>query len=387
MTTLVPNPVSTGERPPTTPLANPLRSESVVKGKEEIEMTVSRKTYALVGAAGQANPLTNHNFEADVSTQWFAAQIDRKLMKSLMKRDDKPAAIHFGLWLVLLVAFGGAAIATWGSWATVPWLLLYGVVYSMSDHHAHELSHGTPFKSKRLNEPLYQLNAFMTLHESQYWRWSHTRHHTDTLLVGRDPEIAVMAPPNILKGILDFFFLWSGTQLLISIVKHALGNLAGDGEHFIPDSERGKIIRTARIYVLIMAATIGSAVFLQSWLPVLLVVTPRFYGGFMAQLFNVTQHAGLQENVMDHRQNCRTFYTNPVFRFLYMNMNYHVEHHMFPMIPYFRLPEMHEAIKDQCAPAYPSVWACWLELVPAVWKQRRDPGFFITRPVGLVSAE
>jgi len=31
----------------------------------------------------------------------------------------------------------------------------------------------------------------MVLRESTPWRWSHTRHHSDTIIVGRDPEIAV----------------------------------------------------------------------------------------------------------------------------------------------------------------------------------------------------
>jgi fatty acid desaturase len=36
------------------------------------------------------------------------------------------------------------------------------------------------------------------------WRWSHTRHHTDTLILGRDPEIAVMRPARLAKLIVNF---------------------------------------------------------------------------------------------------------------------------------------------------------------------------------------
>ena len=50
----------------------------------------------------------------------------------------------------------------------------------------------------------------------------------------------------------------------------------------------------------------------------------------------LTQHIGLAEDVLDHRLNCRTVYINPFSRFVYWNMNYHVEHHMFPMVPYHR---------------------------------------------------
>ena len=63
---------------------------------------------------------------------------------------------------------------------------------------------------------------------------------------------------------------------------------------------------------------------------------------------------GLAEDVLDHRLNSRTVYMNPVLRFLYWNMNYHVEHHMFPMVPYHALPELHEAIKADMPEPYPS---------------------------------
>lgn len=341
----------------------------------------STKSYALVGVAGDITSLTNDRFEREVEAEWFSAGVDRKKMKQLMKREDSPSLRHFGIWLALLFSAGAGAVLTWGTWWCVPFFLVYGVMYSMSDPHAHELSHGTPFKTRWINEALYHLNAFMTLHEGYYWRWSHTRHHTDTLLVGRDPEIAVMAPPNVTNMLLDVFFLRSGIVQIGNVFRHALGRIMGDGDHFIPAVERPKVIWNSRLYVAIFLATVAACVAWQTVLPALLIVAPRFYGGFLAQLFNVTQHAGLREDFRDHRQNTRTFYANPVFRFLYMNMNYHIEHHMFPMVPWHRLPELHALIKDQCPPAYPSVWACYRDIIPALLKQLRDPAYYIRRPL------
>lgn len=341
------------------------------------------KSYALSGLALDRQSIATESFEVG---EWYSAPIPRKRMKELMKRSNGPAARHFILWAVLLVGLGAGVVQTWGTWWALAFAIPYGVVYSMSDHHAHELSHGTPFKTRWLNDWLYKINGFMTLHETEYWTWSHTRHHTDTLLVGRDPEIAVMAPPNILKGILDFFFLASGWGLIKMVARHAIGDLSGDGEHFIPEQERRKVVRTARVYLALITASVVLSILFQSWLPLVLFVGPRFYGGFMAQFFNITQHAGLKENIRDHRQNCRTYYAGPLFSFLYMNMNFHVEHHMFPMVPYHRLPELHEEMKPYCPPAYGSVWACWAELIPAVWKQRKDPFYYVSRPIPNSSA-
>ena len=65
-------------------------------------------------------------------------------------------------------------------------------------------------------------------------------------------------------------------------------------------------------------------------------------GAWHFVLTGVFQHASLEHDVLDHRLNTRTCYINPISAFIYWNMHYHVEHHMFPMVPYYNLPELHE---------------------------------------------
>jgi len=66
---------------------------------------------------------------------------------------------------------------------------------------------------------------------------------------------------------------------------------------------------------------------------------------------------------------------NPVFNFPYMNMNYHIEHHMFPMVPFHALPRLHALIRDQCPPPYANLRAAYAEIIPALLRQRRDPSW------------
>jgi fatty acid desaturase len=60
-------------------------------------------------------------------------------------------------------------------------------------------------------------------------------------------------------------------------------------------------------------------------------------------------------------------------------MNYHIEHHMFPMVPYYRLAELHEELKADMPAPYPSLWVAYREIVPAVLRQLKDPTYFIKR--------
>jgi Na+-transporting NADH:ubiquinone oxidoreductase subunit F len=70
---------------------------------------------------------------------------------------------------------------------------------------------------------------------------------------------------------------------------------------------------------------------------------------------------------------------NPFSRFVYWNMNYHLEHHMFPLVPYHNLPKLHELVKDDCPPPYTSIAAAWREILPAVLRQVREPSYHVKR--------
>ena len=135
----------------------------------------------------------------------------------------------------------------------------------------------------------------------------------------------------------------------------------------------------ARIYLLIYAGVIGLALYQRSILPLLFIGLPTVYGSWLTQIYGNTQHAGLAENVLDHRLNCRTVYMNPINRYLYWNMNYHVEHHMFPLVPYHNLPRLHELVKADMPKPYASTLEAWRELLPAVLREVKDPAYHVKR--------
>jgi fatty acid desaturase len=53
------------------------------------------------------------------------------------------------------------------------------------------------------------------------------------------------------------------------------------------------------------------------------------------------------------------------------------------MVPFHALPRQHEAIKDQLPAAYPSLYAAYREMLPALWKQRSNPQHVIERTLPL----
>jgi fatty acid desaturase len=90
--------------------------------------------------------------------------------------------------------------------------------------------------------------------------------------------------------------------------------------------------------------------------------------------------------VLDHRLNARTIQMNPVSRFLYWNMNYHVEHHMFPMVPYHALRALHAEVRDELPVPYPSLFAAYREILPTLLRQMHDPTYFVRRELPVSAA-
>jgi fatty acid desaturase len=318
---------------------------------------------------------------------WYSCPIPRKRLKELMQRRDGPAIRDTIIWFAAFAVTGGLGYLSWGTWWAVPCFIAYGALYgSSSDSRWHECGHGTAFKTRWMNDVIYQIACFMVLREPTPWRWSHTRHHTDTLIVGRDPEIAVPRPPDIAGILMSLLILKSGPKEIGRIFMHCLGKIHPE-EEYIPESEYPKVFRTARIWVAIWAAVVVACFATGSILPAMYVgILPSVYGGWLYLVFGLTQHAGMAEDVLDHRLNSRTVYMNPVLRFLYWNMNYHVEHHMFPLVPFHALPALHAEIKHDLPTPSPSIIAAFREFVPVLREQRRNPDCYVVREIGVERA-
>ncbi|MGO9935186.1 MAG: fatty acid desaturase [Steroidobacteraceae bacterium] len=334
--------------------------------------------YSLVGT-GAALAVENGLAEA----AWYTSPVPLERMRGLLRRRDWPAIRDTVVWFALIIASGWIGYKFWraGSWWAVAPFAIYGVLYSStSDSRWHESGHGTAFKTDWLNDALYEIASFMTMREATVWRWSHTRHHSDTLIVGRDPEIAVQTPPHIGRLIADEFFkLGVVLRYFRHLLLHCAGRLTAEEKSFIPRSARAEVFVRAPIYLSIYAVVIALAAYQRSVLPLLYVGLPALYGSWLLPIYGWTQHAGLDENVLDHRLNCRTVHMNFINRYLYWNMNYHVEHHMFPLVPYHHLGELHELVKADMPVPYSSVWNAWAEIIPAILRQVADPGYCVKR--------
>jgi Na+-transporting NADH:ubiquinone oxidoreductase subunit F len=340
-------------------------------------VAIAKRDYSLVGDN------TIRALQAGLAeATWYTSPVPKEQMRELLERRDGPAIRDTIIWFAVLISAGVAGYVLWkaGSWwAAVPFMI-YGIIYaSSSDSRWHEAGHGTAFKTDWMNNALYEIASFMVMRESVPWRWSHVRHHSDTIIVGRDPEIQVPRPPSLFRFVCAWFSLRTIPVYFQHVVLHSVGRLTEEEKTYVPESEYGKTFWRARICLLIYVVVFGLAIGYRTLLPLMYIGFPQLYGAWLTQIYAHPQHAGLAENVLDHRLNCRTLYMNPIHRFLYWNMNYHVEHHMFPLVPCHNLPRLHEIVKPDMPTPYPSLWSAWRELLPAMLRQIKDPTYYVER--------
>ena len=158
-----------------------------------------------------------------------------------MQKSDAIALRDTVLWLGLMCLSACLAIALWPTWWSAPFWLVYGVLYgSASDSRWHECGHQTAFKTVWMNTFVYHIASFMIMRNPIVWRASHVRHHTDTIVLGRDPEIVAMRPPDLLRIALLFISVSDIFSSFKRIITHACGKIDPEEAMYVSPKDHHK---------------------------------------------------------------------------------------------------------------------------------------------------
>jgi fatty acid desaturase len=310
---------------------------------------------------------------------WVKVAVERKAMRPLQTRTNVHGLTKIALFFGLLTAFGSVTVLSPNRAITIIAFVLYGTVFAFAEAILHETHHRTPFRSLRINEVVHFVVGVMVLKEPTRDRWLHAAHHTYTSYPDADPEVLIEPPPNFTTATLGFLRLRPAVRGLAAMLRNATGSVDPLTRTYVPPSVHRRIVWSSRAILGIYVAVVGASVAYSSWWPVLLFFAARIAGAPYHSLLIFVQHAGLEQNVPDFRDNTRTVLMSRISRFLYWNMNYHLEHHMYPTVPFHALPRLHEQIKDECPAPYRSTWHAWREMLPVLWRQRTEPTVVVRR--------
>ena len=252
--------------------------------------------------------------------------------------------------------------------------LLLGIILSVPSYAlSHECAHGTAFRSRWLNETCLWIGSLLYFEEPYHRRYSHTRHHTYTWHVDKDSQMPFDTPMT-LKG---WLFEISGLALVIYEAKvfarNALGKFSTQTREFTPESALGRLKWGARA-CLMFYATLGILLTSgETWVWTYLLL-PRLLGGPVMLLFTLLQHVELKENSPSILESTRSFTTSAVGRWLYMDMNNHIEHHLYPQVPFYALDKLRRTLKAQVPLPDKGFWRLNIEVLSVVVRRSLGRG-------------
>jgi fatty acid desaturase len=320
--------------------------------------------------------------------EWYRVPVPREELKRLTARSDAAALVQTVGFLATAAATGAASWIAWAAaaagtfpvWGVALLVFLHGTVWAFILNGFHELVHYTVFKTRRLGTFFLYLYSFLGWFDPVFFRASHTRHHLYTLHPPKDREVQLpirMRLWNFLRvAIVDPLGPYHRAR---GFFRTAIGRYNGDWQREIIEEDGPKtkraLVNFSRFLLIGHAVVIAVAVATQTWQLIVLVTLAPYYGRWLHFLCNETQHIGLVDNVPDFRLCCRTFTVNPIVRFLYWNMNYHTEHHMYAAVPCYRLHRLHKVVRHEL-PAWPhGLIATWRHIVGILKRQEAEPGY------------
>jgi fatty acid desaturase len=267
----------------------------------------------------------------------FLAALPAAEKAALTEKSDRAGLLHLAGHLGVIVLLGSLIALR------VPFLgllvPLQGVALVFLFTLEHEATHQTPFASRQVNEAVGHLCGFLILLPFLWFRYFHLAHHRWTNLPGKDPELASAKPMTQRGWLLHVSGLpyWAGELRLI--LRLVFGREAAD---YLPAGALPRMQREARLilagYGLVAASLFLSPAAFWVWiLPVLL-------GQPFLRLYLLAEHGDCPE-VSNMFANTRTTFTTALVRFLAWNMPYHTEHHVFPAVPFHRLPDLHQRMR------------------------------------------
>jgi fatty acid desaturase len=318
------------------------------------------------------------SFEGDPVEEWFFPTLARSELRALSKRSNWHGLMHVFIWLLLCLCSGALVIATVRTWWVVPAIVLYGVILSFSYAASHECSHGTAFRTRWLNEVVFWITSVIFMEEAVYRRYAHADHHTYTWFNDSDPQKPYGIPLSGWEYIKETFLLTFYPDAFRRLARHSLGRFDLKEQRFLPSPERRRVrldsLLMLSLYGLLLAAGI---VFTSPW-PFVLYFIPRYIGGCVVNLYINSQHMCMAEDLKDHRLTTRSIRCNPLERVLYWNMNFHIEHHLYPAVPFHGLPKLNARVSSELPAPTAGVWTANREIVRAMRRQRHEPGFHLT---------
>jgi fatty acid desaturase len=270
-------------------------------------------------------------------------------LRTMAARSDARGALQFGLHLACIATTGTLVWLTLPFWfLLIPAMLLHGVTLVTMFAPMHECTHRTAFASPRLNDAVGWVAGLLSFYNSTFYRYYHSWHHRYTQDPARDPELMYPRATTRARYLRETSSIGFWYRRAVDYGKLALGVWRLP---FVPDNAHRKIQLSVAIQLLVYISA-AAAVALGFTAPLYFFFLPSFLAMPLMRAYLFAEHT-LCSNDQNFLTNTRTTLTIFPVRLLMWNMPFHAEHHLFPAVPFHRLPALHDQIGGRFAHVAP----------------------------------
>jgi len=249
-------------------------------------------------------------------------------------------AIH-----VAVIAAGGVLVAIASPATLVPAMFVLGLAQVALFAPAHEATHQTAFASRRANLVVGWLAACPSLLNLHFYTAFHFAHHRHTQIPGQDPELDMRSPDRLGAYAWRVLGLPYWRLRLLVIADCWRGDLSR--YPYVSAQAAPAIIRSVRAMCLALAGGSAVSMLLFGWAaPLTFWILPQMLCQPFLRAYVLAEHTGCTTD-RNGLTNTRTTLTSAAVRLLMWNMPFHAEHHLYPSIPFHRLPDAHEALRGR----------------------------------------
>lgn len=271
------------------------------------------------------------------------AILSSEQLKRLSETNNKQGMIRLlsPLGMLVLTTFG--IQSTLGTFWVLSALFIHGLVLVSLFAPLHESIHYTAFRERWLNKGVARVCGFLLILPPGYFRYFHLAHHRYTQDLQRDPELLGEKPKNLIQYLAQMsgFFYWK--ERLSTTWLHATHRVTDAG--FLPVAIHPQVTKEAQLFlggyllIALISLIAGSLAIFIYWIIPVLLAQPAL------RLYLLAEHSDCPR-VPDMFKNTRTILTNRVIRHFMWEMPYHIEHHLYPSVPFYQLPTLYEIISQ-----------------------------------------
>lgn len=279
----------------------------------------------------------------------FAELSPEKLSALSKLKPARSARSIVAEWLII------AAMITVCRFVQNPWMAAFAIVVIGSRQHSlailmHEGAHYHLADNRALNDRIAELfTAWPLMISLPSYRANHFEHHRYANSM-KDPDWrrkqnADWAFP---KTRMQMAALWLKVVFHVPL-KLAFTCLTLDLPRFVNGRDWGREVLRASYYTMVLIAIFSMQLgkdFLVFWLvPYYLVFMP------IAHLRSIAEHFGLENNPAEPLTQTRTTKASLIESILICpnHINYHLDHHLMPSVPFYNLPALHQLLSRSSA--------------------------------------